>query len=203
MSSGEIVGFMLTTVLLGVLVGLVLGARVMTRRERELELLVQRRDAYARWLAAWNSLARESSSFVAAFRALGAEEQDSDYFSLRCEEAQRARAAWCAAMRELECAEARLLVWSDQPALREELKTFERTSPDRLRAAIEGRQQDVHEFVGRVQDTAERASRYACASTQGDHSRQLQPVPSDFRLAILDALRHVLRLRGPDDERMG
>jgi hypothetical protein len=152
MSTGELIGLLATVVLFAGGVGVVATALVAARRGSAADARKRRLDAYAQWLAAHKTLARASTSFVAAFRVLAAEHRDAVYFSLRSDEAQRARAAWCDAMRELDRAEASLVVWSADPSIHGQLVLFQRPRPEALRAAIDGDQVDVdrlsHAFHG-------------------------------------------------------
>ncbi len=143
MSSGEVIGLLATVVLLAGGAGAAATAAIAARRGLAADARMRRIDAYAQWLAAHKTLARASASFVAAFRALAAEHRDAVYFSLRRDEAQRARAAWCDAMRELDRAEASLVAWSTDPSIHEQLARFQRTRPEALRAAIDGNQSDA------------------------------------------------------------
>ncbi len=118
MSSEEVVGLMLTVALLSATAGTAVTAAVILRRSGMSQWRMRRVDAYARWLAAWMTLSRVSASFVAAFRALATERRDSEYFALRRHEAQRARAAWSDAMRELDRAEAALIAGTVAPSIR-------------------------------------------------------------------------------------
>jgi len=126
-------------------------------------------DALARWLAAWMNLSRTSVSLVAAFRALAAEAHSSEYFSLRQDEAQRARAAWCDAMRELDRAEAGLVARSASP-IRADLAHFVRASPAALRAAINGNQRDVDALIEQLGGTTARVAEFVEATAIGEHS---------------------------------
>lgn len=172
MASGEIVGLILTVGLLGVVAGIAVTAASAVRRGRATELRIRQVDAYASWLAAWTTLSRASMSFVAAFRALAAERRDADYFSLRCEEAQRARAAWCDAIRDLDRTEALLIAWSEDPSIREQLARFERVPPDVLRAAIDGDSSGVDEFARRFREADDRAVALLCTATAKTRSHQ-------------------------------
>lgn len=152
MSTGELIGLLATVVLLAVVAGAAATAVVAARRGGAADARMRRIDVYAQWLAAHKTLARASTSFVAAFRALAAEHRDALYFSLRRDEAQRARAAWCDAMRELDRAEAALVAWVADPSIHKQLALFQRVRPEALRGAIDGDQADVdrlsHELYG-------------------------------------------------------
>ena len=160
MSSGEFLGLLVTVSLLGVLVGAVFTWITALRRDRLAEPRGRRIDAYAQWLSARMTLSRASASFVAAFRALAAERPDSEYISLRREEAQRTRNAWWDAMRELDHAEAMLLVWSGDPTIHERLAHFDRVGPEALRTAINGGQVEVDKLMRRFRDADARAAEF-------------------------------------------
>ena len=147
MSVGEIVGLVLTAGLFGGAAGAVVVARITARRQRVFNRRTQLLDAYARWLAGHMTLSRASASFVAAFRSLAAESRDSTFFTLRVEEAQRARARWCDAMRELDLAEASLRTHAPTPVVGEQLTQFKRVEPKALRAAINGSETDADQFM--------------------------------------------------------
>ncbi len=110
MSVGEIAGLAATILLVGLLMGLWIGFSIRPGYREGRPSHRDRIDAYARWLAARRSLSRASTSLVAAFRSLAAEPQAAANHALRREEAQRARAFWCETMRELDRAEAALVV---------------------------------------------------------------------------------------------
>ena len=173
MSSSEFLGLLVTVSLLGVLVGAVFTWIAGLRRDRPAEPHVRRMDAYAHWLSARMTLTRASASFVAAFRALAAERPDSEYMSLRREEAQRTRQAWWEAMHELDRDEAMLLVWSDDPAIRERLAHFDRVGADALRAAINGDQTEVDRFMQRLRDTDATAAEFVRSAAVRAKTRQL------------------------------
>ena len=172
MSSGEFLGLLFTVSLLGVLVGAAFTWIVAIRRHRPAEPDVRRREVYARWLAARISLTRASASFVAAFRALATERTDAEYFALRREEAQRTRNAWWEAMRELDGAEAMLLVWSDDPTTRERLAHFDRVEPEALRKAIDGSQGEVDALLRRLREADSRAADLVCVAAGHRNARR-------------------------------
>ena len=147
MSMGEIIGLALTAGLLGGLAGAAL-VGVMLRRHRDAHARrVRRVEAFTRWLAARMTLSRASVSFVAAFKALAAAPPDSIHFPLRMEEAQRVRAQWSEATRELDLAEASLRAWMDSSGERKRLAAFDRIGADRLRAAIDGDEREVDQLL--------------------------------------------------------
>lgn len=143
MSSGETIGLVLLAVLCSVLPTVALAVVIALRRLRKADRYVRRREAYASWLAARMTLSRASISFVSAFRSLAAEPVESKYAALRSAEAQRARSAWTGALKELDGAEAALIIWSGDPKMRDVLATLGRAQPAALRAAINGDRSDV------------------------------------------------------------
>ncbi|MGB2985586.1 MAG: hypothetical protein WBE26_06855 [Phycisphaerae bacterium] len=181
MSQGEIVGLLLTVALLAAIVGAVLTAVAALRRDRAAELRTRQIDAYAQWLAARMTLSRASVSFVVAFRALAAQRRDSDYFLLRRDEAQRARADWCDARRELDRAEAVLVAWSDDPSIRKQLARFDLVAPDVLRLAINSDQGDVDRLAQRLHDADQRAAEFVHAATASTRASRF---PARKRLTV-------------------
>jgi hypothetical protein len=171
-SSGEFLGLLVTVSLLGVLVGAVFTWITALRRDRLAEPSGRRIDAHAQWLSARMTLSRASTSFVAAFRALAAERPDSEYMSLRREEAQRTRSAWWEAMRDLDHAEAMLLVWSGDPTIHERLARFDRVGPEALRNAINGGQAEVDKLTQRFRDADARAAEFVRLAAAGTRTRQ-------------------------------
>ncbi len=115
MSSGETVGLVLLAVLCSVLPTAALAVVIAEWRFRKGDRCVRRLEAYAGWLAARTILSRASISFVSAFRSLAVEPVQSNYAALRSAEAQRARSAWSDALKELDRAEAALIIWSGRP----------------------------------------------------------------------------------------
>lgn len=165
MSTGEFIGLFATVALFAGGVGVVATALIAARRGSAADVRMRRIDAYAQWLAAYKTLARTSTSFVAAFRALAAERRDAAYFSLRRDEAQRARAAWCDAMRELDRAEASLVAWSADPSIHKQLGRFHRARPEALRAAIDGNQVDVDKLSHELHGAHELAAEFVIRAT--------------------------------------
>jgi hypothetical protein len=161
MSVTTFIGLAIT---IGLLSGVVCALIVLvfaSRRRWSMELCARRTDAYARWLAARLNLTRASLSFVSAFRTLAAESRESTYFALRCEEAQRARAAWCDAVRELDLAEASLVAWVDDPTLPQQLGQLGRIEAAALRRAIHGEEQEVDELTDEFHKKDRQAAEFA------------------------------------------
>lgn len=171
MSIGEVIGLTLTVAAFGVATGAAVAAAIIAWSRRRTARRMRCDDAFARWLAAWMNLSRTSASLIAAFRALATEGHNSEYFSLRQDEAQRARAAWCDAMRELDRAEAGLVARSASP-MRADLARFVRVSPAALRAAINGNQRDVDALVQQLGRTTTRAAEFVEATAIGERSVQ-------------------------------
>ncbi len=169
MSIGEVVGLTLTVAVFGAATGAAVTAAIIAWSRRGTARRMRCDDAFARWLAAWMNLSRTSASLIAAFRALAAEGHDSEYFCLRQDEAQRVRAAWCDAMRELDRAEAGIVARSPSP-IRADLACFVRVSPAALRAAINGDQRDVDALVEHLGRTTTRVAEFVEATAIGEHS---------------------------------
>lgn len=147
MSVGEVVGLTIAAALVGGAAGVALIVSITLPRQRLRERESQKADAFSRWLAARITLSRTSISLVAAFRSLAAARPDSTYFPLRMEEAQRTRASWSDAMRELDLAEASLRIRVRTPAVQERLMRFNRIGADALQVAIDGDEQEVARLV--------------------------------------------------------
>lgn len=165
MSISEIVGLVLTVASLAAAVSVMATLVILMRRDRHAEVRLRRVDAYAQWLAGRKAVTRASLSFLAAFRALAAERRDSQYFSLRRDEAQRTRAAWSDSMRELDRAEAALLAWSADPSIHEKLAQLKRVSPEALHKAISGHQQDVDQLTRQLRAEDQDAAKLVRAAT--------------------------------------
>ena len=197
MSTGELVGLICTVALLAAVAGALVTAVVAGRHSRAAEIRLRRVDVYAQWLAAHFATTRASVSFVTAFRALAVVKQDSEYFSLRQEEAQRARAAWCDAMSELDRAEAALLVWSTDPSIRTHLARFERISPETLRSAIDGHRQNVARLIERLRNADDRAAEFVRAATKEARPRRLGhgETLSRIRAYVGSIVNHLSRKR--------
>lgn len=169
MSFGEIIGLLLTVALFACALGVSAAAVVAGRRYRRQELAVRRVDAYAHWLGARITITRASISFVAAFRALALERGDGAALALRRDEAQRTRAAWCAAQRELDRAEAMLVAWSGDPAVRQRVRALGHVAPEALRRAIHADAQDAGEFFVGLREADERATDLVAEMTEAIH----------------------------------
>lgn len=180
----ELVGLVISVAFAGLAIGVAVTLLIAVRKDRSAELHIRRTDAYAQWLAAWTTLTRASRSFVAAFRALAAEDQDSKYYALRQDEAQRSRSAWYEATRDLDRAEAALVAWSPDPEIRTKLADFEIIPAETLRTAVNGGTKEMEKLVQRLQSLDERAAEFVRAST-GGASR----TPS----LALEQLRRVIR----------
>lgn len=180
----ELVGLVISVALAGLAIGIAAALLIAARKDRNAELHIRRTDAYAQWLAAQTTLTRTSMSLVAAFRALAAETEESKYYSLRQDEAQRARSHWCEAMHELDLAEAALVAWSTDPDIRTKLDRFERVTAEALRAAIDGGDTEVETLRQRLHRSDEGAAAFVRAS-MGDASRE----PS----WLVEQLRRVIR----------
>lgn len=90
-----------------------------------------------RWLAARIVLSRATISLVSAMRALKKPPENSELSSLRLAEAQRARAAWFSARRELDRAATSLECWYYAHDERQPIVTAE-VNAGAMRRAIDG-----------------------------------------------------------------
>lgn len=170
MSVGEMVGLVLAALLLGGVVGGLVTGSLPSHGRWGTGSAGRRIDAYGQWLAARVTLTRASASFVASFKALAVEPRESSFFALRRDEAQRARAAWCDAMRDLDRTEALLIVWSGNPDIRARLASFERVAPEVLRAAINGAPRDAKRMFDRLGTADGQAADFAIQEVGGDRS---------------------------------
>jgi len=184
MQPAELAGLIISVAFAGLAIGVAVTMLIVVRKDRNAELHIRRTDAWAEWLAARTTLTRASISFVAAFRALAAESEDSKYYGLRQDEAQRARSAWYEAMRELDRCEAALVAWSIDPNIRSQLDKFERVSADALRSAVDGGESELAEFKDRLHRLDGRAVEFVRASA-GDARRE----PSWIAQQILRGVR--------------
>ena len=173
MSNGEMVGLVLAVALFSASAGAVVAGVIAARRDRFAELRMRRTDAYALWLGARRTLTRASLSFVAAFRAVAAQTRRKDVETLRHEEAQRTRTAWFEAMRELDQAEAGLVVWSDDPSVRRHLDRFPPVKPEMLREAIDGSVKTVAQLARLLREDDDRAVQFVLMATARTRPRDL------------------------------
>ncbi len=160
MSVGEMIGLLLATGVVGGAVGAAVTTALVGRRRAAEDCSRQQVDVLGRWLAARITLGRVSASFVAAFRSLAAEPTDSDYFSLRTEEAQRARTQWCEAVGELDLAEASLRAWIPSSLVDGRNECFERVSAEVLRVAIDGKEPELDRLMKELQSADRSAAKF-------------------------------------------
>lgn len=150
MTEGESITAIVLAGVLGGIVGAALTSLYWAKRERWASEQETRREVIASWLAARFALGRASVSFVTAFRSLGAVGRESRYFSLRQDEAQRARAQWARAAQDLDIAEAKLRVWHPSEDLGGRAARLERISVESLRAGIDGNEADADRLMQSV-----------------------------------------------------
>ncbi len=160
MSTSEVVGLVVAAGLVGGLAGSMLVALIVTRITKVRDRRARRIDAYARWLAARLAVSRACVSFVAAFRSLRREPRDSTFFSLRADEAQRARAQWSTAMQELDASEAVLIAWSIHDDIGDRLAGFERVAAHTLREAINGSDEEADALSQRLRTVDRSATEF-------------------------------------------
>lgn len=165
MSEAEIVGLVLTAALLsataGIGLALVLHARVSSASSRR----VRQMDAHADWLAARLSLTRISLDYVHALRALKASVRAAGAVALRRDEAHHARTAFHESTVRLDRAVSGLVVWSDEPDVFDRVRELERLSSEGLRAAIDGDDHGVEDFIRQVQEVDRQAVELVSRST--------------------------------------
>jgi hypothetical protein len=95
-------------------------------------------------------MSRAASSFVTSFRALAGEAPDSANRSLREQEAQRCRGAWCAACGELEQVEASLMVLHGIELASLDSSANPATDMAAIREAVEGDGAKLNSFMARL-----------------------------------------------------
>ena len=167
MPAGDAIGLVLTALLVGAAAGGAAAIAVAGSRRRREERRRRQLEACARWLAARRTLTRASISLVAAFRSLADQRRDSDYFQLRMDEAQRCRASWGDAMRELDRAEADLIVWSGPSGTDEPWTRVERAGGMALQVAIDGTEADVEALFQALHDADRHAAELVQATAGG------------------------------------
>ncbi len=165
MSWDEIVGLTLTAALVGGAVGAAISAMVARSGAARAMRQEHTTQTYARWLAARLTFSRASASFVAAFRALATERRDSPQFPLRREEALRSRVTWSEASRDLDYAEAMLLVIVCDPAIDRKLGEFRRVSAEALRDVVAGDLKGVEEWLQELHTADQHALDFVRAAT--------------------------------------
>lgn len=195
MSSGEVVGLLLTVMLIGVAASGAVAWLIWRRSTRLRESHVRRIDASAEWLAARVTLTRNSISFVTAFRELADEKGDADAIALRRDEAQRARGAWCDARRELDRAEAMLVAWSNDPGIRQRLGEFDQATPEALRAAVNADRQTLGRLIKRLRDSDDRAAELVRSAACGIRGKTLlgSALVTRLRVAGQSAYHQLMR----------
>ncbi len=189
MSVGEIIGLALIAVLIGGAAGGAVGAMLARGRNDRARQRHRAAEAYARWLAARWTMSRASLSFVAAFRALAAERRESINFSLREQEAQRARADWCETMRELDRAEAEIAVLEPASITRRRPGPG-RPDADELRAAIQADSAAVEAFRQRLEAEDAQAAAFVRAAfappARTAPALQLACAPLEFARRVVE-----------------
>lgn len=191
MSTGELVGLVATALLLGLLIG---GSAVLASAPRRIQRerrRTARLGAYAQWLAARRSLTRASISLVAAFRSLAAEQAHSRFFGLRAAEAQRARSDWCDRVRDLDGAEAALLVHGDVPNSNPAWCLLNRVDADALQAAIDGTDHQVRSLISTLLRTDREAEEIVHLIVEGERSNS---VDSAVSILIVRLARWIQRI---------
>ena len=167
MTAAEIVGTLLTALLLGTLNGALLAKAWQERRRRVRGLREQQISAYRDWLAAQKVLTRTSLAFVASYRALTSTDSETTTQDLKRRMFLQTRSNWNDAISELDRAEASLVVWCDEPETTQAFSKMTRSAkqivqivfqrdPANLDALIDDlRAQDEH-AVALVQSVTER-----------------------------------------------
>jgi|GEM_PF-2668283 len=170
---------------LGGIVGAALTSLYWTKRRRWASEQEIKREVIASWLAARIAMGRASVSFVAAFRSLGAAAQESRFFSLRQDEAQRVRAQWVRAAQDLNMAEAKLRVWFAREDLAGRAERLDRISVESLRACIDGDEVDADRLVQSVLSMERQAIAFAEEAVTGPaHPRRALVLRELLRRAV-------------------
>jgi hypothetical protein len=165
MCAGEVACVVLAGVLLGLSAGAASAVLVAWLTRRKFDRTTARAELHARWLAARLTVTRVSLSFIAAFRVLKAEQRESSYFTLRIEEAQRARGDWCAAMQKLESAQAAIITHGLIDPKEDAYVGPRPVSAESLRKAIDGGDREVAELVQCLRDADRTAVDFARSSS--------------------------------------
>ena len=192
MSSGEILGLAATVVLVGGLMGAGLVWLLTGRRSRSARMREPLIDAYAAWLAAHLTLSRTSASFVAVVRALAREPAGSAYFALRREEVERARERWYEAMQRRDLAEATLLARCPNTSTVDGLHEFRGLDRESLRQAIEGDDQDVDRFFGKLRGKDRRAMEWVQSATARLHQPMKRNMVPDVWSRVAAQLQSIV-----------
>lgn len=150
MSAGELIGLIVTIGLLCTLITATVILVLSIRQHPQPAKHDSSTEAYERWLAARLSLSRASMSFVMAFRSLAAESKESPHYSLRMQEAQRARSHWVATRSELDHAIAAIIVRSKDPTIPDQLNKLDTLDAVLLRGTINGIPKEVQQFRDRL-----------------------------------------------------
>lgn len=136
-----------------------------------------------RWLAARIVLSRATISLVSAMRALKKPPENSEFSSLRLAEAQRARAAWFSARRELDRAAASLECWYYSHGERQPFVTDD-PGIAALRQAIDGDDAAAAQLVQSLRAADEAARAAIQQSLMPDFSPCSRLVRSAVRLTL-------------------
>ena len=190
MSTGEAIGLAITMGALGAAVG-----TLIAHARRPKAKAIGRTEALARWLAARKTLSSSARSFVAAFRALAAEQPDSAFFDLRLDEAQRSRDRLHDAMRIFEEAEATLVAWAPAWSIDDAFSTLARVSAVDLRNAINGNGQAVALLNQRLRRDDQQATDIVkrATTTQRGRDSLLQELLERSKVALGSILERMRR----------
>lgn len=179
MSAGELIGIIITAVLLGGAITAAVTLTLAIKQGRAGSPRPNQNDANERWLAVRLTLSRVSISFVMAFRSLAKETKESPYYALRTQEAQRARDQWSQAKTEYERALAAVIVQSTNPSIVATLKSMDIVDASELRSAINGSPLTVQKLRDRLDQQDQNAIRWVQqinGPTQSPMELLLKPV---------------------------
>ncbi len=196
MSSGELVGLVLTVVLIAGSLGAAIGMCLGRQRAEKTRGGARFAAAWARWLAARWALSRASRSLVVAFRALAGERSDSPTYRLREREAQRTRGHWSRAVDAVARSEAMLLVLNPEPHMASRVTELGRVGVDALRVAVEGTPADAKAFFGLLEGCDREAREFVRSLVSAAQSRH-RPWPRWVSQSICAVERIVNRWSRP------
>lgn len=187
MSAGELIGIIITAILLGGAITAAITVTLAIKQGRAESLRPNQNDVNERWLAARFTLSRVSISFVMAFRSLAKETKESPYHSLRTQEAQRTRDQWSQAKTEYERALAAVIVQSRNPDIATTLQKMDTIDASELQNAIN----ESPLTVQKLRDRLDQQDRYAIRWVQQINSPTQSPM--DILLKPVRYLQNIIQ----------
>jgi len=187
MTAAEIVGTLLTALLLGTLNGALLARAWKERRRRVRGLLEHQVIAYRDWLAAQKVLTRTSLAFVTAYRALASTSAETSSHDLKRQMFLQTRESWNDAMSELDRADASLVVWCDESGARQELSEMTRSAKHIVQIVLQREIENLDVLADELRARDEQAVAFVRSVTQEIRARH------DGLVHILDRLMTTIR----------